>query len=215
MRKQGVGKTVLLAALLLVAVPFVMAAVEGPSSLIDMIGDVFRMISQLFRMDWAMNDPSILLGFFRFLFWITIFTILFSAGSRVAILNRRTAGVIAAVIATASTILTPASVLFGVFETYTVIVLLIMVGIPIGGLMYLAYGVLPSIITNPRTLSLTRLFILIVAWYLASMVTTWGDQLEGVVAVARSYAPQAQTAMLLALFSVKKKTLNNYRGVDQ
>jgi hypothetical protein len=185
-KKVGLGLGVL--AGIGLAIPLAHAAIASP---IDTIGNVFSMISQFFSLDWLIKNNQHLVGFLKFLLWITVFSIFFIGGSRVPVIGRRLAGILSAVIATITIIFTPNTVMFSLWESYTVVVLFVLIGIPVGGFLYLAYGILPGAISNRQGLAAARIFIFLLCWMLAFSVTQWGDRLlaSTMVSAAKNLAP--------------------------
>ncbi|PIN81498.1 hypothetical protein COV13_00975 [Candidatus Woesearchaeota archaeon CG10_big_fil_rev_8_21_14_0_10_32_9] len=179
--KRIISKLSLVPAFLLavmVGLPSVLAAFPGPSEGIGgMLNSVFLMISQLFTLSF-LDSAEAKLGFFRFLLWILVFSLLYFAGRIVfARFNQGNAvpGTIAAVLATTTMILTPQSVILAVFQTYGIVILTVIMMAAIIGLLYLVYGVMNNI-NPPWLLHMLRLVIIIICWWITAEVLNWGPE---------------------------------------
>jgi len=163
---------------ILAGIPSVLAAFPGPSEGIGgMLNSIFLMISQLFTLSF-LDSTEAKLGFFRFLLWILVFTILYFAGRIVfARFNQGNAvpGTVAAVLATTTMILTPQSVILAVFQTYGIIILTVIMMAAIIGVLYLVYGVMNNI-NPPWLLHMLRLVAIIVCWWITAEVLNWGPE---------------------------------------
>ena len=159
----------------------VFAAVPGPS--FDVVGKIFNTISEFFLMKWL--DGGNIVGFLRFMIWITVFTIFYSAGQ--VVFGRmygdtgkgaanRNAIMIAVILATATTIFTPTSMLRTIFESYTAIVLFVLLAIPIGGIIYIIYPLLGQAIPGGGWgLRIARICGLLLIWWI--LFSSYGDEL--------------------------------------
>jgi hypothetical protein len=172
---------------LILSVSLVSAAVSSPgSSMTNMLSKIFGGISQFFMLDFLAGNP---IGFLRFLLWLTVFMIFFGAGK--AVFGRfypdspgmasRNAGVIAAVIATVTILFTPPDVMATIFESYTVLVLFLLLGIPIGGFMWFAYVGVNNLTENERARAAVRIIALLLVWWLLFKISTWGDKNTGLI----------------------------------
>ncbi len=157
--------------LLFIGVPSVSAAFPGPTEGIgQLINSLFSTISSIFTLSF-LDSPDAKWGFFRFLLWILIFTILYLAGRIVfARLNAGNAvpGVIAAVMATGTIIVIPQSVIISIFQTYGIVLVTIIMMVAIAGLLYLVYAVINF--NPPWLLHLVRLIAIILCWWITAEV---------------------------------------------
>lgn len=209
--------------LLLVVLPLFATAqvrVDGPGATFDrslgLVSDVFTMISKFFAMDWLFNgNPQNIIGFFRFMVWLTIFTILQITGQNTVAKmfeegGKRMVTVVAIVIATITIILVPMEVIFGWGQAVSVIMMLVLIGFPIVGLIYLAYSpdMLDSILEG-WALRLTRIVIILICWELTHLVGAWGflmtDSLVG-QGFEHQFVNQVNTAIVFigSLLIIKK-----------
>jgi len=184
---------------LLAGIPSVLAAFPGPTEGIGgMINSIFLMISQIFTLSF-LNSAEAKLGFFRFLLWVLVFTILYLASRIVfARFNAGNAvpGTISAVFATATMILTPQSVILAVFQTYGIVILTIIMMAAIIGLLYLVYGVMTNI-NPPWLLHMLRLVAILICWWITAEVINWGPEFMN------------QSLFLVSFISFKDITFNN------
>lgn len=111
------------------------------------------------------GSEQAMIGFIRFCVFILVFALLFEAGTRLNILSRRIAGVIAFVLALISAIGIPAAILAGISGTYAFVFSLVLIATPIVAALWAIYGPLPGFV-HGRVLHLIRIVILIIALWI-------------------------------------------------
>lgn len=168
--------TILLLLTIITITPVVTAGpYEGPASIGDMLGSVFNNLAQFFSMGWLEDEDS-RGGLLRFLLFITVFTVLYSAGIPLfkqvgpEKYAQRNAGVFSGVIATITIIFTPMSLLNGIFASYAAVVLFILMVIPVGAVYYLVYPVAGGAISNQWALRIMRIIGLLLIWFILAEV---------------------------------------------
>lgn len=182
------------------ALPFTAAGpYEGPSSLGDMLGTVFSEIANFFSMGW-LEDESTRQGFLRFLLFITVFSVLYSAGIPVFKqigpdkFAQRNAGIFSGVIATVTIIFTPMNLLIGIFSSYTAVILFILTIIPVGAVYYLIYPVAGNAISGQWALRIMRIIGLLLIWFILAEVGNYAASIQ-----ASSSSSGLRTIALAAL----------------
>ncbi|MCF7866258.1 hypothetical protein K9L67_02975 [Candidatus Woesearchaeota archaeon] len=155
------------------------------TGVIDIFSSVFKLISKFFSMDWLFNNPENVVGFMRFLIWLTVFTVIHVSGrNTVARMfedgGNRLVVVLAVVIATLTTIFIPLEIILGWGQVVGAIMMLILIGVPIGYLMWLAYGpdILPAAFgADGWMIRIVRIILILIAWQISHLVGLWGTQL--------------------------------------
>jgi len=182
------ASTVLLA--LILSVSLVTAAVSGPAaSITGILENVFTWISEFFSLKFLNNGNII--GFLRFLLWITAFMLFYGAGRVVfgkmyqgngehGTINRN-AGILAAVIATVTIIFIPNDLLTTLWESYAVIVIFLFLLVPIAAVLWFIYPGIGSLTDNQRAVATIRILGLLLIWYILSKVSNFGDKITGTV----------------------------------
>ena len=176
------------------AVPSVAAAEEfaGPQGFGEFLGQVFANIADFFSMGW-LEDEDTRKGFLRFLLFITVFTVIYSAAIPVFGGSsgsdgfggigpedhaRRNAGIIAAVISTITITFTPMSLLVGIFSAYSAVVLAILAFVPAAAIYWMVYPTLGAVIDNQWMLRLVRVIGLLLIWLILAEVGNYADEIQ-------------------------------------
>ena len=153
---------------------------------LDILKNVGQLVSEFFAMDWLFGqNPEYIFGFMRFLIWLTVFTIIHVAGQNtVAPMfeqgGRRLVIIMAIVIATLTTIFIPFNLILSWGQVVAAIMMIILIGVPIGYLMWIAYSpdVLPSWFGETGwMIRIVRIVIILIAWQITHLVGVWGIQL--------------------------------------
>lgn len=150
----------------------------------DTIGNVFKKIIWIGDLSWlGATDQAISHGFMRILIWILVYTILFAGSSFVStgreeginLLSRSQSIVVAAIIATITTIFLPPTILLAVGAGWSTLLALVLVGGPIVGVAYLLYLVpgegQPE---TKKTVVLKLIVIAVLFWVLTVMIKHLG-----------------------------------------
>lgn len=153
---------------------------QGGSFLgISSLGEFFEKVGNVTGTK-LLNNEVALEGFLRICIFLLIFILLFEGGKFMPIwrdpANRRSLIVIALVIAIASSIFVPRSVLAAIFSSYAIVASTIFIGIPIVALLWLCYGVLPNHLEG-RILHGARLILLLIVLFLLINVKNWALKL--------------------------------------
>lgn len=144
----------------------VFAAVPGPA---ETLRNVWNGILNIAKLDYF-KDVRTLEAFFRLAIWIVIFTLFYEVLSRLNILSTRgRAAIVAFVLAAVTAIGIPGKILFVWSQTYAIAVMLVILGVIIVGGLYLVYYVIPG---NNRLEIGTRIILLLLLWYLTSVITS-------------------------------------------
>lgn len=191
----------------LISVPIVAAAVPGPgafdfSFIIQFLQNIFKNIASLFSFGWL--DSSNAVGFFKFLLWIVIFTIFFAAGEilfariygRPAGAARRNAILLSIVLATATVILTPGSLVLTLFSSYASIIVWLLLLACIGAVIWVIYPGMRRVGVTGPALHLIRIAGLFLCWWILAVVSAAADTLGDVTTF--------QYILPLIYFSFKK-----------
>lgn len=133
----------------------------GSTFTMDKLGDLIAKIGTL----GMLGSEQAMIGFIRLCVFILIFALLFEAGTKLKILSRRIAGVIAFVLALISAVGMPAAILAGISGTYAFVFSLVLIAVPIVAALWAIYGPLPTVI-HGRALHLVRIIILIIALWI-------------------------------------------------
>lgn len=174
---------------LILSVSFVSAAVSGPSAMGDILNNIFGWIAQFFTLGFLRGEN--LIGFLRFLLWLTVFMILYGAGRVVfgrmytgdnqhGTVNRN-AGILAAVIATVTIIFIPNDLLTTLWESYAVIMIFLLLLVPVAGVFWFIYPGIGSLTDNRRAVAVIRIIGLLLIWAILAKVSQYGDSISGTV----------------------------------
>jgi hypothetical protein len=128
----------------------------------------------------GLGNETAILGLTRILIWFLIFTILFALintfskkkEGTLSFFNRGQGVVIAAIVATITTIFLPSSILLASSSGWAVLVALLLVGAPVVGLVYLIWK-LPELIGVEQegrgTILMKLVICMILLWVLSAM----------------------------------------------
>ncbi len=171
---------VYLVSLLVLGVKPVMAAFSqsgfSAGGIIEMLGGVLGNISNLFLMDWIGDNAD---GFLKFLLWVLVFAILYTVGLIVFAKYsdggsgpKRIALVVSLVLATGTTLATPASLIAAVFASYATIIIFFLLGGSVALVVYVLYGSFLKETFPGTALHVIRIIGLILCWTILSIVTS-------------------------------------------
>jgi hypothetical protein len=164
----------------------------GPQGFGEFLGDVFANIADFFSMGWLSNEET-RQGFLRFLLFITVFTVIYSAailvfrgsGGRDGFSGvgpddhaRRNAGIIATVISAITIVFTPMSLLVGIFSAYTAVILAVLAFVPVAAIYYLVYPTMGAVVDNQWMLRLVRVLGLLLIWLILAEVGNYANQIQ-------------------------------------
>ena len=193
----------------LMLIPGVLGAVPGGANvnismegIFNMMKNVLSNISSLFGFNWM--NPSDAVGFLKFLLWILIFLIFFVVGQMLfgkiyqqgAGPTKRYAAILAIIFATASVLLTPASLVVSMFSGYATVIMFILIGTVLVGIIWLIYPGLARMGMTGPLLHAVRIIGLLLCWWILAGITQYADSVTGTITF--------QTIIPLLLLTTKK-----------
>ena len=114
-------------------------------------------------------DEPLLIVLIRVAILVLVSVLLFEVLSHVG-LSQHTAGIVSFILALISVVLIPSAILIGIASTYSVIVTLLFILIPIGVLMFLVYVVIPG---DRPIWRVVRIILIVVVIVLLFMFKSW------------------------------------------
>ncbi|HLP79032.1 MAG TPA: hypothetical protein VK158_00185 [Acidobacteriota bacterium] len=158
----------------LFAIPSAFAATGAVGGgMFELLGRVFGGLAELFTFNWLAGHE---VGFLKFLFWIVVFSIIYFGGQKVfgsagttghGPSNTKIAGILGAVIATASVLIVKDEIILGAFAAYVGLVFVFIYGVVLYWLWKIAYHPSGFLVTamaaNRRSLAAARIFIIFIA----------------------------------------------------
>lgn len=158
-----------------VLAPFASAQARGPG---DLVLEILGSILKVFSFDWLRGHSGIAVdAFVRFVIWLFLFIIFFEVTTTRLVMgrspfftSRARAGVVSAIIALISTMFMPINLLLLIGTTYSSIISILLLAIPLGMLVFLLFRSGRWFPGNPRTRALFNIGMIALLWILTSLM---------------------------------------------